>query len=78
MDSSNEKLREMIWMIVDESSEHSVPLTVTKLNKLLFISDFAFYKLTGKSISGEIYYKNHYGPTIAVRHLDDGLKKTKK
>ena len=34
----------------------------TKLNKLLFYADFAFYKLYGRSISGAMYCAIDMGP----------------
>lgn len=70
---NNCKLESMIWHITQLCEGHSIPLTKTKLNKLLFLSDFASYKLTGSSISGEKYYKNHYGPTIAIQILEPAI-----
>lgn len=34
----------------------------TKLNKLLFYTDFGFFKINKKSITGIPYIKDHYGP----------------
>ncbi len=34
-----------------------------KLNKILFVIDFEWYKETGESISGAVYKKNKLGPT---------------
>ena len=38
----------------------------TKLNKVLFFSDFEAYRTLGSSITGAEYQKNHYGPTARL------------
>lgn len=38
----------------------------TKLNKVLFFSDFEAYKHLGRPITGAEYQKNKYGPTARV------------
>jgi Antitoxin SocA-like, Panacea domain len=48
----------------------------TKLNKILYFSDFEAYKFLGQPITGAEYQKNKYGPTAReylplVRELED-------
>jgi antitoxin SocA-like protein len=38
----------------------------TKLNKVLFFSDFEAFRLRGRSITGAEYQKNKYGPTARL------------
>jgi Protein of unknown function (DUF4065) len=38
----------------------------TKLNKVLFFSDFESYRLRGEPITGAVYQKNKYGPTARL------------
>lgn len=52
-----EKLIEMVVYFTEK-----VRVTPTKLNKLLFYSDFLHYKLTGVSISGTRYVAHTHGP----------------
>lgn len=52
-----EKLTEMIVFFA-----HNVPSYKTKMNKLLFYSDFGMFKASGQSISGAMYKAIPYGP----------------
>jgi len=51
------KLVEMVVYFTE-----NVRVTPTKMNKLLFYSDFLHYKLTGVSISGTRYFAHTHGP----------------
>lgn len=51
------KLVEMVVYFTEK-----VKVTPTKMNKLLFYSDFLHYKLTGISISGTRYFAHTHGP----------------
>jgi putative zinc finger/helix-turn-helix YgiT family protein len=51
------KLVEMVVFFTEK-----VKVTPTKMNKLLFYSDFLSYKLTGVSISGTRYFAHTHGP----------------
>ncbi|HKP68844.1 MAG TPA: Panacea domain-containing protein [Pyrinomonadaceae bacterium] len=55
---SFEKLAAMTSYIASSGND----VSKTKLNKLLFYSDFVNYFLHGKSISGSRYMHMHYGP----------------
>ncbi len=52
------KLTEMVQYLV----EHCKTVSPTKLNKLMFYSDFQQYRKTGRSISGLKYRAIQYGP----------------
>ena len=52
-----DKLVEMVVYFTE-----NVRVTPTKMNKLLFYSDFLHYKLTGVSISGTRYFAHTHGP----------------
>ncbi|WP_047548509.1 type II toxin-antitoxin system antitoxin SocA domain-containing protein [Psychroserpens sp. Hel_I_66] len=52
-----DKLVEMVVYFTEK-----VQVTPTKMNKLLFYSDFLNYKLTGVSISGTRYFAHTHGP----------------
>lgn len=56
-----EKLEELILYIANQS-EADARFGATKLNKLLFFSDFSAYARTGKPITGVVYRKMPYGP----------------
>jgi len=55
------KLKELILFIC-QRSEGDGPFGATKLNKLLFFSDFLAYRKFGKSITGHSYQKLNNGP----------------
>jgi hypothetical protein len=56
-----EKLRELVLYIA-EQSEGDCTFGMTKLNKLLFFSDFKTYLKTGRSITDQEYQKLPNGP----------------
>lgn len=55
------KFRELL-LYVAERSENDPLFGATKLNKILFFSDFLFYGDTGKSITGATYQRLDHGP----------------
>lgn len=70
-----DKLQELMLYIAQRSlSDPS--FGYTKLNKILFYTDFYAYGLWGKSITGATYIRNQFGPTpreikVAQRNLED-------
>ena len=62
MVSNEQKFRELILYIA-KLSETDRRCGRTKLNKLLFYSDFRAYEVLGDSISGQAYQKRDFGPT---------------
>ncbi len=58
-----EKLKELI-LLLSELSEGDEYFGATKLNKLLFYSDFLAYQLYGKPISGAKYEAQPGGPML--------------
>ena len=58
---SDQKLRELV-LFVARSSERDEHFGATKLNKILFYSDFWAYRKLGRSITGERYQKLEHGP----------------
>ena len=73
MRRNKNKLKNLIVYILSEYNNSN--LTETKLQKLLYFCDFECYEISGKSITGFKYKKNHYGPTII--DLGDYLKELK-
>ncbi|MBI1387408.1 MAG: DUF4065 domain-containing protein [bacterium] len=69
--TDNKKYRELIKYISARSSEDRF-FSVTKLNKILFFSDFLAYKKIGASISGDNYHKEPFGPV--PNHAEKVLK----
>ena len=63
IDPNEDKLKELI-LLISELSEGDKYFGATKLNKLLFFSDFLAYQLFGKSISGYGYEKKPAGPML--------------
>jgi hypothetical protein len=59
--SGNKKLQELILYIA-RRSEGDEPFGQTKLNKILFYSDFIAYAKRGHSITGQQYRKVVHGP----------------
>jgi hypothetical protein len=55
------KFGELILYIA-KKSESDPDFGATKLNKILFYSDFTAYGRTGKSITGQEYKKQEFGP----------------
>lgn len=71
----DEKLRELIlyisWMCEDDPT-----FGATKLNKILFFSDFRAYRLLGHSITGQEYQALEQGPAPRkLLPLRDALKR---
>ncbi len=58
---NNEKFKELILFLADKSSEDR-PFGATKLNKLLFYSDFLAYLQFGAAITNHRYQKLENGP----------------
>lgn len=56
-----DKFRELVLYVARET-EGDPRCGATKLNKILFYSDFLAYKELGRSISGESYQKLEHGP----------------
>lgn len=68
------KLKELILYVAQES-EFDPNFGATKLNKILFFSDFLHYREHGASITGETYFKLEHGPAPramvpAIRELE--------
>jgi len=59
--ASERKFRELILLICARS-EGDKKFGATKLNKLLFHSDFSAYLAFGKAITGQLYFKLPNGP----------------
>jgi uncharacterized phage-associated protein len=55
------KMKELI-LYISHKSESDETFGSTKLNKLLFFSDFSCYWETGKAITGQEYQKLEHGP----------------
>lgn len=62
MKTDQKKLRSLILYILQNYNNRH--LTETKLQKLLYFSDFGYYQEYGKSLTYAVYHKNHFGPTI--------------
>ncbi len=58
---NDDKFKELILYIC-ERSEGDAPFGATKLNKLLFFSDFLSYRRFGRSITGHTYQRLRNGP----------------
>lgn len=56
------KLHELTYLLTIEAFNHQETMYPTKMNKLLFYSDFMFFKLFNRSITGTTYLKLPYGP----------------
>lgn len=56
------KLKNLILLILQRYNNQY--LTETKLQKLLYFCDFGNYAENGTPITGYVYRKNHFGPTI--------------
>lgn len=72
---SEEKFRELIVYIASRC-QYDQKAGDTKLNKILFYSDFMYYAKHGRPITGEEYLKQQFGPISkhlkAVREVMDG------
>ncbi|HEY3572082.1 MAG TPA: Panacea domain-containing protein [Thermoanaerobaculia bacterium] len=77
MASRKQKFRELI-LYISKLSEADPRCGRTKLNKLLFYSDFRAYDYLGEPISGQTYQKREFGPTPkALLPVVDELEKEK-
>lgn len=75
---SEEKLKNLVLYICDRVSDPA-KLGSTKLNKILYYSDFVSYSETGEPITGEKYIKNHHGPTAHdILKIEDELEQEDK
>ncbi len=61
--SEKEKLLVELVLYVAQKSEDDPQFGATKLNKILFYSDFGAWFKLGTSITGEEYVRREYGPT---------------
>jgi hypothetical protein len=61
MGFDREKFKELVLYIADQSGDDP-EYGATKLNKILFFSDFLSYAQRGKSITGAVYQKLPHGP----------------
>lgn len=66
MEFDEHKFGELMLYIADRSVDDP-DFGATKLNKILFFSDFMAYEQFGKSITGAVYQRLDHGP--APRHL---------
>lgn len=65
---NKEKFDQLSTFFVNLIEEIGEVVSITKLNKLLFYSDFNFYKKFGTSITGTIYMRFNYGPVPKKFH----------
>ena len=63
---NTEKFKELLLYISDKNKENPRFGSVV-LNKMLYYSDFGWYALTGKSITGDTYIRKDLGPV--PKHL---------
>jgi antitoxin SocA-like protein len=60
-DFDAQKFRELVLYVANKSADDPY-FGATKLNKLLFFSDFLAYAVLGRPISGAVYEKQNHGP----------------
>ncbi|MBA3736604.1 MAG: SocA family protein [Actinobacteria bacterium] len=58
---NRQKFKELILYLADKSGD-DLGFGMTKLNKLLYFSDFEAYRRLGRSITGATYQKLEWGP----------------
>ena len=64
-----EKLREVLLYVLGKiGAKPNVGETV--LYKILYFIDFDYYEITGRSITGLTYVRNHFGPTPTKTFVD--------
>lgn len=64
-----QKFREFVLYVADKSGDDPY-FGATKLNKILFFSDFLAYAVLGRPISGAVYEKQNHGPVPReIRHV---------
>lgn len=66
IDFNRGKFKELVLFFAQASAD-DVGFGMVKLNKLLFRADFEAFRLLGRSITGETYEKQEFGPV--ARHL---------
>lgn len=68
-----EKYKQMILAYLRHAADSDGKITKTKLAKLLYLADFAWFYDELESMSGMQYRKNHYGPVpdMYFRALDE-------
>lgn len=72
-----DKMRELI-LYVSRRSEDDPKFGATKLNKILFFSDFLAYRQYGQAITNQPYFRLEWGPApkclvpLRVRMIKDG------
>lgn len=59
---SERRFKDLFLYVVQELQDDPT-FGETKLNKILFFSDFEAYRTLGRPITGAEYQRNHYGPT---------------
>jgi len=59
---NQDKFFELTLLFIEEANKHNEQMTETKLNKLLFYTDFNHYLKLNKGITGSSYLKLQYGP----------------
>ncbi|MFA6081218.1 MAG: Panacea domain-containing protein [Patescibacteria group bacterium] len=62
MKENTDKLKKLVVFILQRFNNEK--LTETKLQKLLYYCDFNHFQQEKKSITGFIYRKNNFGPTV--------------
>ena len=60
-DFDAQKFRELVLYVANKSADDPY-IGATKLNKLLFFSDFLAYAVLGRPISGAVYEKQNHWP----------------
>lgn len=77
MADRTDKFREMV-LYVAKQTEQDPRCGATKLNKILFYSDFTAFRKLGHSISGAEYRKLQYGPVSKpIHHLVEEMEAVK-
>jgi hypothetical protein len=76
MTFDQEKFRTLVHYICWQCKEDPATLGSTKLNKVLWLSDFLWYRETGEPITGATYVKREFGPVPrailpALRKLEE-------
>ncbi len=72
-----DKFREVI-LYISQRCETDPKFSITKLNKILFYSDFVSFGRTGKSITGQIYQKLSFGPCPrGMKPVSDAMQQSR-
>lgn len=59
---NKEKFNQLVVLFIELFNKKKEKVVVTKLNKLMFYTDFNYFKKMGKSITGSKYQRLSYGP----------------